>query len=324
LRVGVLGAARVVPQALLGPARATPGVVVEAIAARGVERARAFGRATGIPKAVGSYEDLIADDGIDAVYVALPTALHARWVRAALEAGKHVLCEKPLAATAAVARELAATARKRGRVLQEAMQVVYLAPLRRAAELVREGRVGRPVRGESCFRIPRVPMAPGDFRLSYELGGGAGLDLGCYAAACLRLVMGEEPELLSARARRAGPGVDRWMRGECAFPSGASGRVECGFRGFYRRRLGVRITCERGWIDWSEGGVSYRVDGKVVREDVPVLSPHAIQLAEFVKRCRGEQSEARSLEDSVATLVVVDAMYERAGLPTRPNAGFPV
>jgi predicted dehydrogenase len=319
LRFGVLGTARVAPQALLQPAGRSPGVAVEVIAARSRDRALAFASAHAIPRAHGSYAELLADDRIDAVYVALPTALHGEWVQRALEAGKHVLCEKPLAATAAAARELAAVARKRGRVLQEALQVVYHPGLRRVRELVAEGRAGRAVRVESCFRIPRVPMAPGDFRMSYELGGGAALDLGCYAAACLRYVTGAEPEVIRARARLAGPRVDRWMRAECVLDSGLSARLECGFRGWYRRRLGVKVSCERGWIEWTQDGLAYQAEGKVVREDVPGSAPYDAQLADFVGRCRGAPPSGRTLEDSVSTLVVVDAMYEHAGLAPRPS-----
>ena len=322
LRVGVLGAARVVPQALLQPARHVAGVAVEAIAARSRERALTFSGQHAIPRALGSYAELLADDGIDAVYVATPTALHADWVQRALEAGKHVLCEKPLAANASLARELAATARRHGLVLQEGMQVVYHPGLSRVRELVAEGRAGRALHVESCFRIPRVPMAPGDFRLSYELGGGAGLDLGCYAAACLRHVTGAEPEVLRARARLAAPRVDRWMRAECTLESGLTARLECGFRGWYRRRLGVKVSCERGWIEWTQDGLAYQTGGKVVREDVGGTSPHEAQLADFAARCGGSPAAGRTLEDSVATLVVVDAMYEHAGLPPRPSAAL--
>jgi predicted dehydrogenase len=320
LRFGVLGTARVAPQALLRPARGSPGVSVEAIAARSRDRALAFADAHAIPRALGSYAELLADDRIDAVYVALPTALHAEWVQRALGAGKHVLCEKPLATTAALARELAAAARKHGRVLQEAMQVVFNPSLNRVRELVLEGAAGRPLRVESCFRIPRVPMVPDDFRLSYAMGGGAALDLGCYAAACLRHVTGAEPEVVRARARLAAPRVDRWMRAECVVDSGLTARLECGFRGWYRQRLGVKVSCERGWIEWNQDGLAYQAEGKVVRESVAGSSPYEAQLADFVGRCRGEPAVGRTLEDSVATLVVIDAMYEHAGLVPRPGA----
>ena len=320
LRIGVLGTARVVPQALLHPAGRVLGVAVEAIAARSRDRALAFARTHTIPRALGSYAELLGDDRIDAVYVALPTALHAEWVQRALESGKHVLCEKPLAATAARARDLAAAARKRGRVLQEAMQVVYHPGLRRVRELVGEGRAGPTLHVESCFRIPRVPMAPGDFRLNYELGGGAALDLGCYAVACLRHVIGGEPEVIRARARLVAPRVDRWMRAECVLESGLTARLECGFRGWYRRRLGVKVSCERGWIEWTPDGLAYQTEGKVVREDVGGPSPYEAQLTEFIERCRRGPSAGRTLEDSVATLVVIDAMYEHAGLAPRPSA----
>ena len=216
LRIGILGTARVVRDGLVKPAQATPGVTVTAVASRSIERARAFASAHSLERAVGSYEALIDDDRVDAVYIALPSALHEEWVRRALVAGKHVLCEKPLAANARAAEALASCARAQKRVLHEGMHVRHMRRLARQRELVAAGELGRLVRIDSCFRHPRVPMLPGDFRLSFALGGGAGLDLGCYAAACLRYVAGEGGEVTSVRYRLASPDVDRWMKADAA------------------------------------------------------------------------------------------------------------
>ena len=96
-----------------------------------------------------------------------------------------------------------------------------------------------------------MPMAKDDFRLRFELGGGAALDLGCYAVSCLRYMAGEEPEILSVRHKCSSPQVDRWMRATLQFPSGVEGAVEFGFRGFYAPRVRVVVTCENGWIKWD-------------------------------------------------------------------------
>ena len=248
IRFGVLGTGRVVPYGLLAPAKETPGVEVSAVASRTPQKAEEFAARHGIQRGFGSYEALLESEDIDAVYIALPPALHYDWARRAIEAGKHVLCEKPLAENAQLAQELTLSARRHGRVLVEGMHIRYLDRLRRQRELVAGGEFGRLLRIESCLRTPYMRMAKDDFRLRFELGGGAALDLGCYAVSCLRYLAGEEPEVLSVRHKCSGPQVDRWMRATLRFPSGVEGVVEFGFRGFYMPRVGV--SCDvREWMD---------------------------------------------------------------------------
>jgi predicted dehydrogenase len=200
VRIGVLGTARVVPYGLLAPAKETQGIEVIAIASRTREKAEEFARHHRIQLRFGSYEALLESKEIDAVYIALPTALHYEWGRRALESGKHVFCEKPLAENAHQAQSLFQLARQRGLVLVEAMHIRHLERLRRQRELVAGGEFGRLMHLESCFRTPYVRFSEDDFRLNHELGGGAALDVGCYAVSCLRYVAGEV-EARQARAR---------------------------------------------------------------------------------------------------------------------------
>lgn len=317
IRVGVLGTARVVPYALLAPAKEIPDLEVVAIASRTAEKAQAFQDRHGIERRFDSYEALLQSSDVDAVYVALPPALHYEWVRRAIEAGKHVLCEKPLAENAQLADALTLLARQYGRVLVEGMHIRYLEVLRRQHELVAGGDFGRLRRIESCFRTPYVPIAKDDFRLRFELGGGAALDLGCYAVSCLRYVAGEEPEVLSVRYKCSIPQIDRWMSAALRFPSGADGVVEFGFRGFYIPRNRVVATCENGWIKWEGERLEHERNGQLVRETFPKESTYRRQLEEFAKRVRGEESNALPPEDAVLTARVLDAMYEKAGLRLR-------
>ncbi len=229
IRFGVLGTARVVPIGLLAPAKETSGVEVSAIASRTPQKAEAFAARHGIQRAFGSYEALLESRDVDAIYIALPPALHFDWARRAMEAGKHVLCEKPLAENAQLAQELTLSAKRQGRVLVEAMHLRYLDMLRHQRELAAGGEFGRVLRIEACFRMPYVPMAKGDFRLRFELGGGAALDAGCYAVSCLRYMAGEEPEILSVRHKCSSPQVDRWMLANSSIP----------VRGRRRRRVRV-------------------------------------------------------------------------------------
>jgi len=317
IRIGVLGTARVVPYGLLAPAKETQGVEVTGIASRTLQKAEQFAARHGIQRAFGSYEALLESQDIDAVYIALPTALHYDWARRAIEAGKHVLCEKPLAENARLAQELTLSARQHGRVLVEAMHIRYLDTLRRQRELVAGGEFGRLLRIESCFRTPYAPMAKDDFRLHFELGGGAALDLGCYAVSCLRYVAGEEPEVLSVQHKCMSPQIDRWMRAMIRFPSGIEGVVEFGFRGFYMPRDGVVVTCEKGRIKWGGKGLVLEKDGNEIRELLPRNSTYQLQLEAFANSIRGEQSNALPPDDAVLTARVLDAMYQKAGLALR-------
>lgn len=317
IRIAILGTARVVAYGLLLPARQTPGVEIAAVGSRTLESAQSFAALHGIPRAFGSYDALCDAADVDAVYIALPTALHAVWVRRALAAGKHVLCEKPLAANAIEAADLVRCARQHGRVLLEGLHIRYLQRLARQREIVASGELGALRRVESCFRLPRVPMAAGDFRLQFEMGGGAGLDLGCYAVSCLRYVSGEEPEVTTVRHRTASPRVDRWMQASMRLPSGADGVAECGFRGWYLPRMAVTVQCERGSVAWSKAGIQIKQGGRATLEELPPDWTYQRQLHAFARSCRGESSEAVPPDDSLATAMVLDTMYERSGLGKR-------
>jgi len=317
IRFGVLGTARVVPYGLLAPAKETPGVEVSGIASRTPQKADEFAARHGIQRSFGSYEALLESADVDAVYIALPPALHYDWARRAIEAGKHVLCEKPLAGNAQLAQELTLYARQHGRVLVEAMHVRYFDRLRRQRELIAGGEFGRLLRIESCFRAPYTPMAKDDFRLRFELGGGAALDVGCYAVSCLRYMAGEEPEILSVRHKCSSPQIDRWMRAMLRFPSGVEGVAEFGFRGFYLPRGGVVVTCESGSIKWDGKGLVHQKNGNLIHEALPTKSSYQLQLEAFAKSIRGEKSNAPPPDDAVLTARVLDAMYKNAGLALR-------
>ena len=174
MRIGILGAARVAPTALINPAKGNAEVVVAAVAARDGSRAQAFAAKHGIARVHGSYEALIADPDLDAVYIPLPTGLHGRWTRAALAAGKHVLCEKPFTANAAEAREIAELAAKSDRVVMEAFHYRYHPLTLRVEQIIASGELGKLERVEValCFPLPKFS----DIRYNYSLAGGATMD----------------------------------------------------------------------------------------------------------------------------------------------------
>jgi len=196
------------------------GAHAVAVASRSEARARAFADAHGIPRAHGSYEALLADPEVDAVYVSLPNALHAEWAIRALEAGKHVLVEKPFTGIGSEAEAAFDAAARADRVLMEGLMWRFHPQAAVLARLARESRP-RVVRAVFGFDLPDR----GDVRWSAELGGGALMDVGCYCLSAMRLVCGE-PALVSADA--VGDGVDARIAAVLRFPADVLGTLECG------------------------------------------------------------------------------------------------
>jgi len=193
VRIGVLGAAKIAPHAVIEPARNTTEAQVVAVAARDRSRADAYAAKHDIPKVHGSYADLISDPEIDAIYNPLPNGLHAQWTIAALEAGKHVLCEKPFTANTHEAEDVAAVAERTGLVVMEAFHYRYHPLAHRMREIVESGELGpiRRVETALCFPLPKFS----DIRYQYDLAGGATMDVGTYTVHMARL--------LDARSRRS-------------------------------------------------------------------------------------------------------------------------
>ena len=201
VRFGTLGAARITSQALLRPAARLEEAEVVAVAARDLARARRFAEKRRIPRVVSDYEALINDPDIDAVYNPLPNGLHGRWTIAALEAGKHVLCEKPFTANAAEAEEVAAVATESGKTCAEAFHYRYHPLWARALDLVAQGAVGRIEHVEATMCVPLFP--PNDIRWSWPLAGGALMDIGCYAVNMVRSLAEEDTSVTSFTQGRA-------------------------------------------------------------------------------------------------------------------------
>ena len=244
LRIGILGAARIAPWALIKPAKGTVEVVVAAVAARDAARARAFAAKHGIARVHESYETLVADPDLDAIYNPLPNGLHGRWTRAALAAGKHVLCEKPFTANAAEAREVAELAATSDRVVMEAFHYRYHPLALRIEQIIASGELGTLERVEAamCFPLPKFS----DIRYNYSLGGGATMDAGCYAVHMVRTFGGDTPEVVSAQAKLRDPQIDRAMTAELRFPGGHTGRVRCSMWSSDVLQISAKVVGERG------------------------------------------------------------------------------
>src|SRR5450759_3080872 len=212
VRIGILGAARIAPAAVIKPAKSISAAVIDAVAARDRDRADAFASKHGIPKVRDSYAALVADPQLDAIYNPLPNGLHAQWTIAALEAGKHVLCEKPFTANTKEAEAVAAVAQRTGLVVMEAFHYRYHPLAHRMREIVESGELGtiRRVETALCFPLPKFS----DIRYQYDLAGGATMDVGTYTVHTARLLGCEEPDVVSAEPKLPTPDIDRVMRAE--------------------------------------------------------------------------------------------------------------
>jgi predicted dehydrogenase len=322
LRMGVLGAAAIVPVALMTPVRSIPEVRVTAIAARDPKRAQAFAHRHKIPHVHQTYEDLIHDPEIEAVYNPLPNGLHAEWTIRALQAGKHVLCEKPMASNAREAEAMANAARATGLVLSEAFAYRYHPLTSYVKAIIDGGELGtiKHIEAQFCFLLPLT----NNIRFNYELAGGALMDCGCYPVSLIRYLAGSEPTVARAQARLFAPQVDHNMTADLSFADGRTAHLECGmlspklFRSFLKvegnaGKLRVLSPFQPHWFNWlsvqgTKGNRSERVRGE---------NSYTLQLRAFVKAIRGEMNLNTDPADAIGNMRVIDSIYEKAGLKLR-------
>ena len=327
IRLGILGAARIAPAAVVRPAHHVPEVEVVAVAARDEDRAKEFAAKHGIARVHPSYDAVLQDPDIDAVYIPLPNGLHGRWTTAALSAGKHVLCEKPFTANATEARHVQRVAEASpSLVVMEAFHYRYHPLFQRALALMGEGAVGevRHIDTALCFPLPMRD----DIRWRIELAGGALMDAGCYTIHMLRHLGGAEPEVLSARARLRTPEVDRFMRAHYRFPDGTTGTTTCSMWSSSLLRLGFKVTGTEGELRVFNPFGPDRLHrltlvrhGRRTVERVARRPTYEYQLEAFADAVTRAVPPITDPADAVANMDVIDAVYRAAGLSTRlPSA----
>ncbi|MDQ0769251.1 putative dehydrogenase [Pseudarthrobacter defluvii] len=224
LRIGILGAAGIAPAAVIRPAGRRSDVKVLAVASRRADGARQYAERHGIERFYGDYASLLADADIDLVYNALPPSLHAEWSIAALEAGKHVLCEKPFAMNAAEAAQMLQAAQSTGYRLIEAFHDRYH-PLSAELDAVKSSGVLGEIKVLRADFSSTNPFNPASLRHDPHWGGGSLMDLGCYPVHWVRAFMGEEPHVLGASATLNPLGADLSVSADLQFPSGAKALV---------------------------------------------------------------------------------------------------
>lgn len=322
LRFGILGAARIAPTALINPARRSTGAQVIAIAARDPQKAQAFAQKHHIDRVHDSYADLIADPEIDAIYNPLPNSLHAEWSIRALEAGKHVLCEKPIASNATEARQMAAAADRAGNVLMEAFHYRYHPLTVRAIEIVQGGELGQIHRIETTMCIPVRRLK--DIRWDYELAGGALMDAGCYTIHLLRTLAGAQPKVIKAQAWLRSPQVDRVVKADFSFDSGMSGHIHCSMLSPTLINLGAKVVGENGQLTIRNPFVpqiyhrlSVRTGKGTRHENFGKKASYDYQLAAFIAAVRNGAPFPTNMGDAIANMRVIDAVYKAAGLKLR-------
>jgi predicted dehydrogenase len=327
LRLGILGAARISERAIVAPARDTGSRLV-AVAARDRTRAEAFAEDHGVEHVHGSYADVIADPEVEAIYNPLANGLHGPWNLAAVQAGKHVLSEKPFASNAEEAAEVRDAAEKAGVVVLEGFHYVFHPVMQRMLELLDSGEMGDLERVEAVMVIP----APDDEdpRWSLPLAGGALMDLGCYALHAHRTLApwgGGEPTLVAARgeAREGKPGVDEWLDVDLEFPDGATGSARCNMAGDFER-MTCRIVGSRGVATAANFVLPQRDDRIFVAtpagervEQLGTRPSYTYQLEAFTARLREDEPLPIDADDAVASMQLIDQCYCAAGFEPRPR-----
>jgi predicted dehydrogenase len=279
------------------------------VASRDQARADSYANERGIERAYGSYEALLADDGVDVVYNSLPNSMHVQWSLRALEAGKHVLCEKPMDRRVEAVERAFDTAEREGRLLMEAFMYRHHPQTQKAAELVHDGAIGELRQLRSLFSFTLADEA--DVRLDPELDGGALMDLGCYCISMQRLLAGE-PELVVGRQRTGGKGVDVGFVALLEFGGGVLGEFHCGFdlpEGNGLEAIGSKgkllvpdpVRCRDPHVE---------LDGE--RIDVDDVDRYFLQVENFSAAVRGEAEPLLGRADALGQVRAIEALYRSA------------
>jgi predicted dehydrogenase len=319
VRWGILSTANIALKRFIPGAMASHNGVVAAIASRDAARAREAATRLGIARAYGSYEELLADPEIDAIYNPLPNSLHAEWTVKAAAAGKAILCEKPLAVDAAEARAMIEACRAHDALLMEAFMYRFHPQHARVRALIDEGAIGelRAVRTAFTFMLEPFPAA--NVRLQAGLAGGALMDVGCYAVNASRMLFGEEPQWASAQWDfREEFGVEVTLAGILGFSGGRTATFDCGFRaagqGYYL------AAGTKGQIEVLNAFVPAATEVSVLvtdaagrrEERLPGVDQYQLEAEEFADALLSRRPLRIPADDAVGTLRAIEALHRSA------------
>jgi xylose dehydrogenase (NAD/NADP) len=300
-----------------------PEAELRAVASRDEARARAYAEQWGIPRGYGSYEELLADPDIEAVYISVPNALHGEWSIRALQAGKHVLCEKPFTRDPAEAERAYEIAIRSERLLMEGFMWRFHPQTLQLQLLVENLSPIEAIEVRFGFTVQN----PADVRLSRELGGGALMDVGSYCISTARLLAGE-PETVVGHQVIGGDGVDVHFDGTLTFPGGVEATFECGLDMEFVDEL--KVDCEAGsvYLDDPWGGrepvivLTTPLETREIRE--PAIDPYQAEVENLSRAARGLELPILGREDAVGQARTIDALYrsaEAGGEPVQVAAG---
>lgn len=319
LRWGMLGAAAIGDRDVIPALLESETAELIGIASRDLGKAREKTERYGIPKAYGSYEELLADPDIEAVYIPLPNHLHKRWTIAAAQAGKHVLCEKPMALTAEEAQEMVDACREAGVHLAEAFMYRHHPRISRAKEIAHSGEIGqlRAIHGVFTYNGADVV---GDIRHNTDWGGGGLYDVGCYPISAARMILGAEPEAVTVQAQFSPEhgNVDMMASGLVEFPGGISLTFDCGMWADFRNRVEIvgsegRIVLESTFLPTAETDDIIVFAGGSERKEGPYgVNAYIRQADQFARTVRGLEPSAFPAEDCVAGMRVIEACLASA------------
>jgi predicted dehydrogenase len=328
IRLGLVAASRIAQTAVIDPAPDVEGVELTAVGARQLGRAEEAAAKWGIPHAYGSYTELINSDEVDAVYIGSPASYHRVSAIEAIEAGKHVLCEKPFAANAADARMIADAARAGDVVVMEAFHWRYHPYAAQIRAVLDSGVLGRLDRIEAVFDIPDGRIPPTDIRWDVSIGGGATMDLGCYSIQWVRFAAGSDPDVVSAEAVCPVPDIDGSLVAELRWPSGVTGSIGSSMIAegdsviAYLKVAGELGTMMAGNpLAPQNGGAVITVetaDG-TQRYEGARSSTYFHQLVAFHDAINDGTPFPTTADDGVRNMEIVDACYRAAGLAARPT-----
>ncbi|MCR2806450.1 Gfo/Idh/MocA family protein [Paenibacillus soyae] len=320
LKWGILGYAAIAKRAVIPGIQGSDRNEIAAIASRDLDKAKAAAEAHGIATAYGSYEELLADESIEAVYIPLPNHLHKEWTIRAAEAGKHVLCEKPIALNAAEAAEMEEACAKAGVVLLEAFMYRCHPRYDMIREVIRSGEIGQ-LRGiRSAFTFNNAGAAQ-NVRFRKDWGGGSIYDVGCYPINAARLLMGQEPEAVTVQAIFSPDhdDVDMMASGLLEFEAGVSLTFDCGMWAAFRNPLEVLgtdgiIEVPSAFITPAPGSGNFFVQTKEGRREVevPDVNAYTLQADQMYRAVRGEEALPYGPNDAINNMKVIDACLQSA------------
>ncbi len=321
---GVMGNATIARLCVIPAIQKSNNGELHALATRSPEHATEVAGENRIAHVYDSYAALLEDPEIDGVYIPLPNHLHHPWALKALNAGKHVLCEKPLACNANEARELASAAKDAGLVLMEAFMYRFHPRSRRIKQMVAEGSIGTPclVRTAFCFRMCEKDWTNTEnARLKPEMGGGALLDVGCYGVSVARWLLGAEPTQVQALAVYHSGGADVHVVGSLRFPDSGLATFEASFVSALQQtftvigREGAIELPHNAFIPWGKdaGFVLRRYDQETGQEYViPGADEYQLMVEHFADAVLAKTELMYSLEDSIKNMQVLDALAQAA------------